>query len=243
MNITSKLLKQFTVASLIIISLLIILGTTDAQIGPKPIFRDEKNAYFTFAPPTGWIIEKYDDPRTKVAFRHPNNKSIFIRLIVREEPGYTFSEMKKDAETTARQWTEKGIPRKVDVSEFLGVPATRTSADIPGTGSTLLWKFLIAGLHFNIQFAAPNEKELAKNLDEVTHSINSIVVSRPSKIDLEKVRKQQAASIIRLADLAVELGDKDTAVAILKDGLKEFPDSAEIKSKLAEYTGNKKRRK
>jgi hypothetical protein len=241
MKTTPQLLKALR-AGLLALSFLHCLSTGNCAPGDtKPVYKDEGNGYFTFAPPKGWTIEKYTDARTKVAFRHPSDKSIFIRLIVREDPEYTFSEMKKDAENTAQQWNEKGASCKVALTEFLGVPATKTSAEIPGAGSTVLWRCLIGGLHFNIQYAAPTKDLLARHLTEVTNSLDSIIVAHPSKVSVEKARKQQAASILRLAELAVERGDKDTACAVLSDGLREFPDDVEIKSRLAEYRGKKQK--
>ncbi len=210
-----------------------------AESKDASIYKDGKNGYFSFVPPKSWKVEDYNDPRTKVGFNHPTERGVFIRFIVREAPGETFSDMKRSAEETAQQWRAKGVPCKVDNSEWLGVPATTISADIPGVGYTQLIKFLIAGLHFNIQYAAPNRDKFNKYLNDVTQSLNSIVVNKPSKLDSEKAKRQQTANIIRLAELANERGDKINACLILKDGLKEFPNSTEIKSKIEAFQCDK----
>ena len=233
--------KQEThVRSFIAATLLTVLGfmTPNPSVGQsdqQDIYRDQTNGYFTFAPPRGWITEKYDDPRTKVAFRHPANKGIFLRIIVREAPGETFAEVKENAEETAKQFSSKGASLKVDTVERLGVPATTTTGEIPGGGFTQLTRFLIAGLHFNIQYAAPSREDFAKHLALVRQSIDTLVVSGPTKVDVQKARAQQAASIVRMADLAVERGDNKTACLILDEGLRKLGDSGDIKNRIGKY--------
>lgn len=207
-----------------------------AETSGGSIYKDKKNGYFSFIPPTSWKSEEYNDPRTKVGFNHPTEKGLFIRFIVREALGETFSDMKKSAEETAQQWTANGVPCNVEQSELLGVPAITISANIPdGAGPTQLIKFFIAGLSFNIQYAAPNKDKFNKYLTEVTQSLNSIVVNKSFKLDSEKTKRHQTANIIRLAELANELGDKISACSLLKDGLKDFPYSADLKTKIKTF--------
>lgn len=196
------------------------------------IYRDEKNGYFTFCPPKGWRVQEYNDPRTKVSFNHPDDARIFVRFIVREAPGETFAGMIKADEEMAQEFNAKGIPCNVEQTERLGVPSTKIYAEISGMGYTQLIKFIIFGLHFNIQFASPDKEEFDKYLNEITQSIDSIVVLVSLKPDSEKARRQQIANIVRLAELANEFGDNKNACLILKDGLREFLQDTEIKSKM-----------
>jgi len=138
-----------------------------AQSKEVAVYKDEKNGYFSFVPPKDWTIETYNDPRTKIAFRNPLEKQIFVRLIAREEPKFTFSELKREVESTALQWTKKGVPCKVQITECLGVPATMVSADLPEEGPMRLWRFLIGGLSFNIQYVAANKNAFDANLEKV----------------------------------------------------------------------------
>lgn len=205
-----------------------------AQKSPT-VWKDSKNGYFSFVPPKGWTIETYSDPRSKIAFRHPQNKSIFLRIIVREAPGETFDQMKQSADEVAAQYRTQGFQCMIEKTECHGVPATITTADLGSTGYTKLVRFLQAGLHFNIQWAAPTKDLLDMNQDVVDKSIASIVVNGPEKPNTEKALAQQAASILRQAELVMEWGDRQAAQGILIEGNRLYPESSEIKKKMSEY--------
>lgn len=117
----------------------------------RPVYKDFKNGYFSFMPPKSWRVDEYEDPRTKVELVHPFERGVYVRLIVREAPAETFEDMKRRARAKAQKWWAKSLPCTVDNAEWLGVPATVTSAEVPGEGHTQLIRFLISGLEFNIQ--------------------------------------------------------------------------------------------
>jgi hypothetical protein len=205
---------------------------------PSTVWKDSKNGYFSFVPPKGWTVETYSDPRTKIAliaFRHPQNKSIFVRIIVREAPGETFDEMKQSADEAAAQYRTQGFKCVVERTECHGVPATITTADLGSTGYTKLLRFLQAGLHFNVQWAAPTKDLLDINQDVIDKSIASIVANGPEKPNTEKALAHRAASYLRQAEIVMERGDKQTAQAILIEGNRLYPESSDIKKKMAEY--------
>lgn len=212
-----------------VVSLLFLHPTSlSAKSKSKVIYRDDKNNYFFFVPPKGWTIEKYSDPRTKVAFHHPDEHNVLLRFIVREVPGYTFLEMKRDAEEVCQTWRGKGVIFELKETEILGVKGiTLTTGNLlPNLYSRIL-KCIKFGIHFSVAFHAP-KTTFRKYLEEVTKSINSIVVLKPASLDAGKAKQQQIGHYIRSAELISEMGDHEEACNILKELMREFPNDKNV---------------
>ena len=92
-----------------------------------PVYKDTKNGYFLFSPPQGWRIQAYEDPRTKVAFHHPTEDGVHIRIIVREAPQETLADIKANYNDFAQMLTSKGIAVRITETECLGVRAMQMS--------------------------------------------------------------------------------------------------------------------
>jgi hypothetical protein len=199
------------------------------------LFKDTKNSYFMFVPPTGWRAQEYADARTKVSFNNPDDSRVFLRLIVRDAPNETYESMKSGDEATARTMRGRGIPCKLTEGEFMGAKCVEISAEFPGgEGFTKLRKFMIAGLHFNIQFSAPTKELFDKHLDVAFGSLDTLVVRKAQAADPEKVRAQQIAHYIRYAKLTADVVNVQEAIGILKEAAEKFPESKDVRNALAE---------
>lgn len=231
---TEKQAKRIIIVFLVAISLLFLqphslFGKSEEAM----TYRDDNNGYFFFVPPKEWTIEKYHDPRTKVAFHHPKENNVVLRFIVKEiQLGYTFSELKRDAEEVSRQWRTKGIIFKLEETEILGVKGITLSSNIPNLGYIRISKTIKFGIHFNITFSTPSKAKFQKYLNDVTQAINSIVVLKPTSLDPEKAKRQQIGNYIRSAELISLMGNNEEACNILKELIREFPENKNIKAML-----------
>ncbi len=196
------------------------------------IFKDKKNGYFMFIPPQGWTTKHYRDPRTKVMFSHPRIRGLFIRLIVREAPGENYSRMVSQDKKMARQLKSKGISCEVKENVINGLRCSEIFAKLPNKSITMLRKFISGGLHFNIQYQAPNKTQFNKLRDKAMNSLDTITILKVSTGNKKKARDQQIANRIRLAELLVEQGAVKQAKQVLKEAQKEFPKSTLIQDTL-----------
>ena len=199
------------------------------------VYRDTRNHYFMFLPPAGWKAQESPDTRTKVAFNHPDAAGVLIRFIVREAAGETSDSMIDADKQTAAQMAARGISCEVQMIEFQGLKCSEVLAQLPNdAGTTMLRKFIASGLHFNIQYSAPNKTLFDKYFEEAMRSLHSIAVTGLSSGDPKKAEEQQIANRVRLAKLAAEVVSIEESRQILNEALKEFPDSSLIREALEE---------
>jgi len=157
-----------------------------------------------------------------------NLSNIVLRFIVREVPGYTFLEMKRDAEEVRQTWRSKGVIIELKETEVIGVKGiTLTTGDLLPNLCSRILKFIKFGVHFSVTLHAP-KATFQKYLKEVTKSINSIVVLKPASLDAEKAKQQQIGHYIRSAELISEMGDHEEACNILKELMREFPNDKNV---------------
>jgi nucleoid-associated protein YgaU len=221
------------------IMLAVMLAAMDGHAQDKGakagVFKDTKNGYFMFLPPTGWTRQEYDDPRTKVQFNHASDAGVLIRFIVREAAGETYDAMIREDRETASQMKNKGISCEVMEREVHGLKCSEVAAQFPEDGGTLmLRKFLSGGLHFNIQYGAPTKAQFEKHRDAAMRSLDTITVLKIGNDDPKKAREQQIAGRIRLAKLTAEWVSVQEARQVLEEARKEFPDSESIRDALRE---------
>ncbi|HEU0140784.1 MAG TPA: hypothetical protein VFQ79_13770, partial [Bryobacteraceae bacterium] len=127
------------------------------------VFVDQKNGYFTMIPPSGWPRQTYDDTRTKVAWRSPQDTRVLLSVIAKQATE-SFSDMRAGADRTAQSWRSKGVSTEVSEGRVGDVPAVIIKANVPGAGISHLLLFLVQGIHFNVQFAAPDRELFDRHL-------------------------------------------------------------------------------
>lgn len=199
------------------------------------VYEDAKNGYFMFLPPKGWTPQLYADPRTKVAFNHPNTPGVFIRFIVREAPGETYDAMIREDKTVSNQMRRRGILCEVKEKEIKNLRYSEVLGQFPNDeGTWMLRKFLSCGLHFNIQYSATTKTLFYKHLDETMKSLETITVMKVAGGDVAKAREQQIAGRLRLAKLTAQWVSIEEATQILKEAQKDFPKSRLIQDALRE---------
>jgi hypothetical protein len=232
--------KSFNNKKIVFYSLIFFLFGSISIAQPQKktsnIYKDVKNGYFSILLPDKWKIEEYQDVRTKVSFSHPTDSTIFMRFIVRDASGETFSNVKSTAEDSVKGWKSEGIKCELKTSEYLGQPAVAAIVDNwKGQGAFELIKFISGGLHFNIQLAANSKEKLIIHRDEMINSINTITLLKGWKPNSEKAKIQKTANVIRMSDLFYQSNQKADACNLLKDALTEDPESFEIKNQIEKF--------
>jgi len=191
------------------------------------VFVDQKNGYFTMIPPSGWQQQSYDDTRTKVAWRSPQDTRVLLSVIDRQATE-SFKDMRAGADRTAQSWRSKGVSTEVSEGRVGDVPAVVIKADMPGMGISNLVLFLVQGIHFNAQFAAPNRELFDQHLPHAMEALGTIAPLPQSEASATRAPAEELAWYKRYAFLLQKLGDRNNARALAKEGLAKFPSDAEL---------------
>lgn len=207
----------------------------EAKKQEQMFFKDTKNGYFMLVPPKGWVMQEYPDSRTKVDFNSPSDQRVFLRLIVRDATGETFESMKEGDEATTRSMRDRGISCEMTETEFMGAPSVEIHAEFPGgVGFTTLRKFIVSGLHFNIQYSAPTRSLFEKHRSEALASIDTLVVRKADTTNTAKMRMQAVDHYLRNAQLTSQILGIEEALVILNEASQMFPDDKRIASAIEE---------
>jgi len=134
----------------------------------------------------------------------------------------------------------------MEVTEFLGRETIELTTD-QSDGTSIIRLFLVNGLHFNIQYSAPNEAAFSTFLDEVNHSLETLEPlnqPRTSNDGTQRAAQQAIAREVRLAELYADLIDIDEARRTLTEALSKYPDNKQIQDAirdLNEFSPDKRR--
>lgn len=208
------------------------LATVAAEVPAATAYKD-RNGYFDFQPPAGWVQKDYpDDARSKVQFTDPRSGA-YIRLIVRaetESTPATFAADKREAIDDVRQKLGGKISRLTQApGQFLDHPAyfvrlTLAASEVEQTF------FLANQLQFNIWYEAPTEALLRASRAVAMRSLESIRVRGQGSTGT--AREHGSARALRLAQLLSAHGDFDGALEQVQDGLRDDPGNAQLKKAL-----------
>lgn len=199
---------------------------SDSAVGlASSIYADPKG-FFTITPPAGWRATEYpDDPRGKVAF-FPPDSGAGLRVLVKavDIPGL---------DALIGELREKEKLLKVDTHiralVFKGYPAVQRTATVTLRGVTLriLWiDFILDGLAHNLQYSAVPE-EFEDYRDLAWRSMQTYLPSQQHGLAPDAT-EHAAAKWIRLAEIAVEMGDLDVARQSVRTGLEVDPGNEEL---------------
>lgn len=194
----------------------------------KP-YRDERNGYFAFVPPPGWTKEVYDDPRTKLVFTHPGRPEVHLRVLVRRAQ----NEGHAPPASAVAQALVMGFDCCVSECELLGVPCSEIHMQSPA-GQMIMWLFVLGGLHFNVEFAAPGPNLFNRHVGDVRRSLETITVLAGLVGDGETARRESLANRLRYARLAAENISIYEAKQCLLEALTEFHGDEEATARIQE---------
>ena len=199
---------------------------TLGQSANGAVWVDARNQYFTIIPPPGWTPQVYEDARTKVAWRHPRDSRVVLSIIARKATE-DFAGMRADANRTAAGWRAKGLTMAVTEEKLGDTPAVVSQAHLPGGGRARLFLFLVRGVHFNVQFAAPSDALFDANAVAAQASLESIT-AQPGKSNPGAREAEELSWYRRYAFLLAKLGNKTASQALAREGLARFPGDSEL---------------
>jgi hypothetical protein len=188
----------------------------------------DPNGFFKITPPKGWRIKGYpEDPRGKVAFIGPSG--VELRVLSKVVDYETFEDRVEELKNIEKQM---GIDTNIERITFLGKPAIRRSFTIKGI-SVLFIDLFEGNITHNIMYSAKKGK-YDKYLALATTSMNTYETV-PRDASPEEAKKHALAHKLRLAQLFFELGDLDSSLEFVKEGLEIDPDNPallELKKKI-----------
>jgi hypothetical protein len=142
---------RFVLAALMAVS---SLSSTSAE---DRVYRD-KNGYFEFTPPAGWVLKEFDDPRSKVSFSVPapvaGQSRAAITLLAHPITGDI--NVKAEAENRMARLRQMGAAdAKTTTVPFAGGTAERVEGQMARQNTALrAFIFVNQGRSYVVQFAA-----------------------------------------------------------------------------------------
>lgn len=144
----------------------------------RKIYRD-KNGYFKFFPPPGWILQKSSpgDKQSRVRCTSPDGK---VSLRVNVHPAGSSEKTWKnllDNKKAAKKILEKDFPKaKVSLRETLlgGIKCIKIITEIPGSHVQANFVYMKNGLHFNLSYAARRQQDIDRHKKAVLASFRTI---------------------------------------------------------------------
>jgi hypothetical protein len=225
--------KQYLTLALAVAVILAVGGcgeekTAKNKTSQTTVYVDAKG-YFRILPPSGWRIQEYrQDPRGKVAFMAPQNQ-IDLRVLAKAVDIPDYDGLIKNLKDIELQL---GVPTNIEPVVFNKMPAIKRVATITIQGVTLkiLWiDLLIDGVSHNLQYGAP-PNEFDKHYAAAWQSMLTYEpLKREKPSSPEEARKHETAKWIRLAKIALEMGNTQAAKDAISAGLEVDPENAELR--------------
>ncbi len=216
-------------------------GTTTAPVAqpvskPLELYRD-RNGYFAALPPEGWSQEDYPSEtiRSKVAFHHPENSNIVIRILASAAPSenYTLEDLyienQQKIPALQRQYSNAIINlTKGKMGEYQTV-VMRTS--IPNLLEQEITQLVEANVYYSIAFSTITKTQFENNYKTVEKFLREFLVLKADRrFSEEELRATLVARSKRLAELNEQMGQIDEALRFVREGLAIDPDNTDLKS-------------
>jgi hypothetical protein len=227
---TRKLVAVFSGVAMALFSVqtLALAQTTPVtELSEKP-YADPKG-FFKITPPKGWSTQDYpSDPRGKVAFSKTEGEQLVeIRVLVQVTQVTDFQEFVRKLKSNT---ANLGIQPEWQVMMFCDQPAIKSTMTLTARGMTrkmMNLRFLDGSTYHDIQFASP--PALFDKYQDVLAKVVATyeVVKRPNE-DSATAKQHQAAKYLRLAQAALEIGDKKDAAVFVEEGLKNDGENRQL---------------
>ena len=216
--------REALASSLISMMVVTVVAVSTAVAADQKLantwYTDPKG-YFRIVPPAGWQTQEYpDDPRGKVAFLGPGG--VDLRVLVNAVNFDSTDELVDFCRGVEKQiGTDTHIKKIV----FDGRPAVQRSFEFRGLRLYYI-DFLLGKVDHNLAYSASASQydtylSVAKTSMD-TYSPIAVSVSG------EEATKHAVAKCYRLAQLMLELGNKQLALQCVQDGLKLDPSNADL---------------
>jgi hypothetical protein len=208
--------------------------TPEAPLDLAAELYSDPKGFFQIRPPAGWSINEYpDDPRGKVDFRIPptgdwrqSGAELKVMGLI-NAPGRNIAAARAEIEATAdRLRARLGASIEVTDATVLGLPAVRTSVNLPGKLRQEAVEVLIGPNRYNFTFgAAPHRYDHYHPI-----ALKSIETLLPILRDFsrEDATRHLVASHIRRAELYRHMGQRAWAIEAVDEGLRADPGNEKL---------------
>lgn len=197
------------------------------------VYIDPKG-FFKIRPPAGWIIKEYsDDPRGKVDFNSSPSQPLAQIKIIGQISKFNSIEEALQAERMGldrlrARLKQSGLDLQgnTELSNMFNKRVIKGVNNIKGKlNQEIIW-LLINNNYYTICYGAPPDL-FDKYYSLAMKSINTF--DPVGKIGAGKEAEQHTiASIIRRAQLYIQMGQKETAMKILNEGLEIYQGNKEL---------------
>ena len=203
------------------------------KISPSA-YKDKKNGYFSYSPPTGWELREYNDIRTKVEFENPDSRDVSLMFIVREAADMDFNAMVYDDVIKIGQLRSMGVSCRMTQETLGGYPCVKFLTHSEKFGNSVIWKYLANGLKFVIQYHAQVRDSFDRYYHMAATTLETIKILNTGIDTGTKPKEQSIANYVRVARLMAEHVGIAEAEDVLAKGKAQFPDSQLINQTLEE---------
>lgn len=222
-NLKNRMKVQKTLLTLTVLAC--YLGVTPASVTAGELaatkYIDPKG-FFQLVPPKGWKMQEYPrDVRGKVAFHAPS-ANIDLRVLVNS---VDFNSV--DALVSSNKEIERrtGLSTHIKKADFSGKPAVTRWFEAKGMKCSVV-DFLEGSVAHNLQYCAP-KKAYEKYLPVAQMSMETYEAIAHTLTDSE-AKEHFLAQKRRLAQLMLNNGNLEAAMAYVKEGLAVSAEDVEL---------------
>jgi len=198
-------------------------GNTQAQV-----YADSKG-FFEIRPPAGWRRQLYpQDPRGKVAFLSPGGQCS-LRVLAKAVEIEDYDGLLEDLKTIEKRL---GVQMNIEPVGFNGMPAFKRLTTITMHGVTqrmLSIDLLIDGVSHNLQYGGAVHL-FDRYYNDAWQSMQTYTPQHRSQpATPEEARQHEAAKWLRLARIALDMGNVEAAKEAVAAGLEAAPENEDLR--------------
>ena len=229
--------KILVINSVVFASLMGFFLQTANTEGGRAILYKDKNGYFAVISPEGWKREDYpsETVRSKVAFHHPIEKRVFIRIISAPlpDPKRTFNDFYAETKEKLGTYFRQNVPNsKCDINKGkmgnLETIIARISAP-PEVYEQEIVTFMDKGIQHSVTFGATTKGQFDKNYKTFQQFLSNFVVMETArKFSDQEIRMSLVAKYKRLAELHEQSGLIEQALDFVTEGLSIDPSNKDL---------------
>lgn len=228
--------KILIINCFIFVSLLGLFSqSTHAEDKRVNLYKD-KNGYFTVLPPAGWRQEDYPSEtiRSKVAFHHPTEQGVLIRIISGPTPSsdYTLDDLYQENRGKIDSYFRQKFPKgKYDIikKDIEGRQALVQKNSLPGSIEQEIVLFVNKGIWYSITFSTVTKNQFEKNYKTFQRFLTTFtILEAGKKFSEQEIRDGLIAKYKRVAELHEQMGRIEDALDFVKEGLALDPSNKDL---------------
>jgi hypothetical protein len=191
----------------------------------------DPKGYFEITPPAGWAVQEFAaDPRGKVKWVCQDAPDTMLMIIAQASPHPDFADLVQNERASAARMKAKygdALTFTDEETEFAGNRAFKGSLVMPGGRlEQRMIVFLVDKNKYALVFGA--RPDTFKRLLGVASLSLATLRPTPKSVGSKDVAEQLAAGKLRVARNLIQMGQRDYALVIVKEGLAADPANADL---------------